>query len=128
MSWGRYVLITVGVLFIWSFAVPTGGVNSAAMDRSVDGDVVTDGDAYLEVQRACDNSTLHMTVSNQFGVGRVLDVTVTVNGTTKTADGLGAGDSATLTFSAVGPRATVRITASGSGVTAHLNRSVPAGC
>jgi hypothetical protein len=124
----RYALVAVVLLAVWSLAVPTGAFSAASLDRGVEVRVVPDGAGYVGVAQACDNSTLHLTVSNQFGIGRVLDVTVTVNGTTKTADGLGAGDSATLTFSAVSPRATVRITASGSGVTAHLNRSVPAGC
>jgi hypothetical protein len=124
----RVVLAAIGLLVVWSLAVPTGAFSATSLDRGVDVRVAPDGEGYVGVTQACENDTLHVTVSNRFGSGRLLDVNVTVGGTTETADGLGVGDSETLTFGAVGPQTTVTITASGSGVTAHLNRSVPTDC
>jgi hypothetical protein len=124
----RYVLAAVGLLVVWSLAVPTGAFSSASLDRGVEVRVAPNGEGYVGLAQVCDNSTLHVTVSNRFGDSRVLDVNVTVDGTTETVDALGAGDSETLTFDAPRPQATLQISASGSGVTAHLNRSMPAGC
>lgn len=128
MTRARIVLAAVGLLVVWSLAVPTGAFTAASLDRGVDVRVAPEGEGYVGVTQACDNDTLDVTVSNRFGNGRVLDVSVTVNGTTETAEGMDAGDSKTLTFGAVNPQGTVTITASGSGITAQLNRSVPAGC
>lgn len=124
----RIVLAAVTVLVVWSLAVPTGAFTAASLDRGVDVRVAPEGEGYVGVTQACENDTLDVTVSNRFGNGRLLDVSVTVNGTTETAEGLDAGDSEILTFDGVSPQAMVRITASGSGITAKLNRSVPAGC
>ena len=128
MTRARFVLAAVGLLVVWSLAVPTGAFTAASMDRGVDVRVAPEGEGYVGVMQACDNDTLDVTISNRFGSGRVLDVTVTVDGTTETVDGLGPGDSETLTFQATSQQETVTVTASGSGVTANLNRSVPAGC
>lgn len=128
MTRARVVLAAVGLLVVWSLAVPTGAFSATSLDRGVDVRVAPEGEGYVGVEQACDNETLRVTVSNRFGSGRLLDVAVTVDGSTETAEELETGESETLPFDAPGPQATVRISASGSGITAQLNRSVPAGC
>lgn len=127
MTRTRYVLVAVGVLLVWSLAVPTGGVSSTSIDRGIDGEVASDDEAYLGIESECGNDTVTVTVANRFGGETVLDIDVTANGTTETIDDLAPEESETVTFDANGT-SSATLTALGSGVSIRLERSLPTGC
>lgn len=128
MTWIRYGLLAVALLVAGSLVASTGGVSSTALDRGIDVAVVSDDEAYLGVQRECSNSTLRVTITNQYASSTTLDVDVAVNGTTEAIDDLEAGESRTTTFEAYATDDTITIDASGSGVSVRLARSIPSGC
>lgn len=124
----RYLLVVVAVLVAGSLVVPTMGFSSASTVRNVDVAVVSDDDAYLTVERDCSNGTVRVTVTNRFPTKTTADLDITVNGTTRTVDGLAPGDRETRRFDTYATDDTITITVSGPGVSARLTRSVPARC
>lgn len=128
MTWSRYGLIAVALIVAGTLVAPTSGINASALDRSVRGDVVSDAEAYLGIQRACSDGTLQTTITNQLGSETTLDVDITVNGTTKTITDLVAGESQTREFDTFDPDDTITIDASGSWIAIHVTRSLPDEC
>jgi hypothetical protein len=128
MTWSRYVLLVVALLVVGALIAPTGGVSSSALDRSIAGSVVSDGEAYLGIQSECSDSTLQVTITNRFSSGTTLDSDIAVNGTTKTIDDLASGGQETKQFDTFDTDDTITIDASGSGVSVHLTRSLLTGC
>ena len=128
MTWNRSVLLVVALLVAGSLIAPTTGFSSTVADRDVDVAVVSDDEAYLGIQRGCNNGTLRVTITNRFSSGTTLDINIAVNGTTKTIDDLAAGGQGTRQFNTFDTDDTVTIGASGSGVSVHSTRSLPTGC
>ena len=128
MAWRRVAFLLVVVLVSLSVSVPTEGISSTSLDRTVRGAVVPDGEAYLGIQRDCHNGTLTVAIANQFPVRTTLQVDLTVNGTTKTIPDLRAGQTRTRRFAVAGTGDTVSIATTGAVVSVRTTRPVPAGC
>lgn len=128
MTWTRYALLVVVLLVSWSLIVSTGGISSMSMSRGLDGSVVSDEEAYLGVALDCNNGVLRVRITNQFSDETVLDVEVTVNGTTETFEDLRVRQSGTMVFRGVATGDTVEIRAVGSSASVRLFRTLPTGC
>ena len=122
------VLLVVALLVAGSLIASTTGFSSTIADRDIDVAVVSDDEAYLDIQRGCNNGTLQVTMINRFSSGTTLDINIAVNGTTKTIDDLAAGGQETKQFNTFDTDDTITIDASGSGTSVHLTRSLPTGC
>ena len=128
MTWNRSVLLVVALLVVGALIVPTGGFSFSDIGRSVDVAVASDDGAYLGVQIECRDNASQVTITNRFSAGTTLDIDIVVNGTTETIDGLAAGGQETRRLNTFDTDDTIVIHASGSGVSVHLTRSLPAGC
>jgi hypothetical protein len=128
MTAARYALLVAGVLVVASIIVPTAGISSASLERTATGEVVTDDEAYLGIERNCHNGSVRVTVRNRLPGDQPLTVDLTANGSHHTVDHLGVGDSETVSFSAVGPDDSIVIEATGTNVAIHVTRPPPPGC
>lgn len=128
MTWNRYFLLVVALLVVGALTTPTGGFSSSDLDRNVDVAVASDDEAYLGIERKCRGNTSQVTITNRFSSGTTLNIDITVNGTTKTINGLAAGGQETKQFDTFDTDDTITIDASGSGISVHLTRSLPTGC
>jgi hypothetical protein len=126
MTTARYALLVAAVVVAASVVVPTAGVSSASIERSAVATVVADDAAYLGIERTCRDGSVNVTVRNRLPGTQPLTVHLAVNGSHHTVDGLGAGDSETVTLSTVGPGDSITIEATGAGVAIHVTR--PSGC
>lgn len=128
MTWNRYFFLVVALLVGGSLIASTTGLSSVTADRNLNVAVASDDEAYLGIQRECNDSVLQVTITNRFSSGRTLDIDVAVNGTTKTINDLAAGGQETKQSDTFDTDDTITINASGSGISVHLTRSLPMGC
>lgn len=124
----RYSLLLALLALSLPLVASTGGFSSASVPRGVDATIASDEEAYLGVERDCRNGTLYVTITNQFPAEEMLDVEITVNGSTKAIDGLGVGESRTVGFETVDAGDPVSVFASGGSATVRLERNVPTSC
>lgn len=128
MTGKRYILVVVALFIGGSLVVSTTGFSHVTTDRSVEASVAADDEAYLSIQRECGNSTLRVAITNRFSTGATLNVSITIDGTTKTINELTAGESRGETFDTFDTGDTITVDASGSGVVINLTRPLPMGC
>lgn len=118
------VALIVALLLITS----TGSFSAMTAERPAQVTVVDDPDAYLgveqETEQADNESTLNLTVTNQFSGGTDLDEMNVSVGEQSQEMSLDAGESKTLEFQSVECDDPITIEASGSGVEVSLDRTV----
>lgn len=130
---GRHLALILALLTALTLVTSTGGYSSVTAGRGVDVAVAPDEAAFIGFEQTTDtvtNGTTNVTVSvtNRFPAGTSLEtVVVIVDGerVILTLDGtLDSGESTNETFETVACGASIRVHATGSGVTVHLYRSV----
>jgi len=127
----RTVVLVTGLIAVLGLLTSTGGLSATAADRGLQVTIADDDDAYLGFQQdaVTTNGTtnLTVTVANQFPTGTTLDtVEISVDGETRDAGPLDAGEDETVTFEFAECDDTIAVDASGTGVAVSLSR--PVGC
>lgn len=115
----RAVLLGAALFLTVVLLTPTGAYSTSATDRNVAISVVADENAYLSTEWECNADTMEVRITNGFSPSTVLDIQITVNGTSKTIDSLGAGASQTKTFETID---TVTVSATSSEASIYMTR------
>jgi hypothetical protein len=131
MSDYRTIAVVIGVLLVVGTTAGSSGFSVMSADRGAEITVVDDDRAYLGVDRspngtANGTTNLTVTITNRFGDGTVLGVTLaaTLDDASERLSSIRAGDSKEATLRGVSCDGYVEIRATGESVEVSLSRAV----
>jgi hypothetical protein len=127
----RQTVLAVAVLAAVVLLLLEGSAfGSVSANRDLRVDVAPDSEAYFGIESGCDgDGDLNVKATNRISE-TPLEVTLSVNGTSKSISDLGFGETATRTFAAnaSAPDDRIAVRATASTVAVQLTRPVPDAC